>query len=159
MCDQDYFYTPGWDTITGITLQAPSCRVANHSTGFNTSCLLTKLAIIIMKTVIKTICLLKVSYLTFAKCFLFSVTFCFLWTSFCFLSFRILCILVKKEFNIDHNKNTNKHVLHDLHVPELQICFRHIMTSICFTIEIWQPSRKTVLAFSCQSIEIWVTKK
>ena len=108
LCEQGYFYTPGWDAIAGIALQAPSCRVANHSTGFDSSCPLTEFAIIIMTTVIKTIYFLKVSYLTFAKCFLFSVTFCFLWTSFCFLSFRILCILVKREFDIDHNKNTNK---------------------------------------------------
>lgn len=47
----------------------------------------------------------KMSYLTLAKCFLFSVTFCFLWTSFCFLSLRILCILVNGEFDIDHNKH------------------------------------------------------
>lgn len=112
-CATRIFTPPEWDTIIGIVLQATSCRAPNHSKGFD-SCLLIELAIITIKPVITTICLLKGSYLTFAKCFLFSVTFCFLWTSFCFLSFKILCILVNREFDIDHNKN--KRVLYGLHV-------------------------------------------
>ena len=46
--------------------------------------------------------LTSLTYLTFAKCFLFSVTFCFLCTSFCFLSFRILCILMNNKIHSNY---------------------------------------------------------